>query len=140
MAGEAELRFLFESRRSWKHSAWPHKAQTAVCAWPATETSRGPTDNVKYTGQDFESDGQVYARRPSFFFSSEIGHTRCSYHVFDQHRWPSGEGLHSDTLRATTSHRRAAETYLQHDTQAGRDWPVYVRYRRCPSGEVKEVS
>src|SRR5260370_16131983 len=41
--------------------------------------------------------------------------------------------LHSDTLRATKSRRRAAETYLQRDTQAGRDWPVYVPYRarRC---------
>jgi hypothetical protein len=32
-------------------------------------------------------------RGPSFFFSFEIGHTRRSYRVFDQHRRPSGEGL-----------------------------------------------
>src|SRR6266436_2692251 len=63
-------------------------------------------------------------RGPSIFFSSEIGHTRRSYRVFDQHRRPSGEGLHSDTLCATKSRRRAAETNLQRGTQAGRDWPV----------------
>jgi hypothetical protein len=43
------------------------------------------------------------------------------------------KALHSDTLRATKSHRRAAETYLQRHTQAGRDWPVCAAYR---SGSV----
>jgi hypothetical protein len=33
------------------------------------------SDIAEYTGQYFESDGQVYARVPSFFFSSEIGLT-----------------------------------------------------------------
>jgi hypothetical protein len=39
------------------------------------------------------------------------------------------KALHSYIFRATKCHRRAAETYLQRDTQAGRDWPVYVKYR-----------
>jgi hypothetical protein len=40
-----------------------------------TATGTGVTDNAEYTGQYFESDGQVYAGVPSFFFSSEIGLT-----------------------------------------------------------------
>jgi hypothetical protein len=39
------------------------------------------------------------------------------------------KALHSDTLCATKSRRRAAETNLQRGTQAGRDWPVYSKYR-----------
>src|SRR5260370_33639172 len=35
------------------------------------------------------------------------------------------KALHSDTFRATKTHRRAAETNLQHGTRTGRDWPVY---------------
>src|SRR6266481_9564041 len=48
-------------------------------------------------------------RGPSFFFSSEIGHTRRSYRVFDQHRRPSGEGLafgHSLCDKKSSANRR----------------------------------
>src|SRR6266481_3430599 len=48
-------------------------------------------------------------RGPSFFFSSEIGHTRRSYRVFDQHRRPSGEGLafgHSSCDKNSSASRR----------------------------------
>jgi hypothetical protein len=50
---------------------------------------------------------------------------------------PREKALHSDTLRATNSHRRAAETYLQRHTQAGRDWPVYAKYRAEESCRVR---
>ena len=62
---------------------------------------------------------------------SEIQRNGAVSHNAINHR---EKALHSDTLRATKSHRRAAAINLQRGTQAGRDWPVYVRYRLSKVG------
>ena len=51
------------------------------------------SDIAKYTGQYLESDGQVYTRGPSFFFSSEIGLTVVRRPLVEQAWQALGIGL-----------------------------------------------
>ena len=85
-------------------------------SWHTSATARGPRRRPKYLPIFVYIPANISSlmarctpRGPSFFFSSEIGHTRRSYRVFDQHRRPSGEGLafgHSLCDKKSSASRR----------------------------------